>query len=301
VRTADVDLDCDLLVIADGAHSRLREQFFPSNAGLQRYAGYTTWRMLAVRPHDAPNPAETWGAAGQRFVVLPCGNGEVYCYATANVERGQHVEDEREELARRFGSWHRPIRQIIDSLAHGGVIRTDVYEMSEPLTSCHRGRALLLGDAAHAMTPDLGRGGCQALEDAATLGALLLTRTPIDDALERYSAPRVPRGSDLLRRSHQAGRIYQAPAGIARTVASLAALLPASLVARALSPVLDWQPPEVRPSHAYVGCLKSATTTFDRQLMVALSAGHRLRLMCNQTLQKAGRPWSTEVLIASST
>jgi hypothetical protein len=78
----------------------------------------------------------------------------VYCYATANVEQGQRSNDERKELQRRFGHWHQPIPQIIDSISPSDVIRTDIVEIAEPLTALHRGRGLLLGDAAHAMTPE---------------------------------------------------------------------------------------------------------------------------------------------------
>lgn len=90
------------------------------------------------------------------------------------------------------------------------------------------------------MTPDLGQGGCQALEDAATLGALARA-DPVQDALAAYSAVRAPRAADLIRRSHRAGRLFQSP--LARTAAQLGSVLPAGAVVRALAPVLDWQPP----------------------------------------------------------
>lgn len=232
----------DLAVVADGARSRIRPKLFPGHPGL-RYAGYTSWRLIAARPGGPVDAAETWGRNGLRFAVLPLDDDHVYCYATANAEQGQRSNDEREELQRRFGHWHEPIPQIVDSLSPSGVIRTDIVEIAQPLTALHRGRILLLGDAAHAMTPDLGQGGCQSLEDAVTLAAFVGAGTSIDDALGQYSDQRARRGADLVRRSRRSGLLYQAPPLVARTVARLTNLLPPTYLVRPLAPVLDWRPP----------------------------------------------------------
>jgi 2-polyprenyl-6-methoxyphenol hydroxylase-like FAD-dependent oxidoreductase len=249
VRTEAGDtLSADLVVVADGARSRLREQVFPGHPGL-RYAGYSTWRMVARRPQGiAVEPAETWGRRGERFAVFPLDADHVYCYATANGPSGQRAADERDELCSRFGCWHAPIPAILDSLDAADAIRADAFEMREPLPAHHRGRVVLLGDAAHAMTPDLGQGGCQALEDAATLGTLLAREAPVERALDAYSATRAPRTADLIKRSHRAGRVYQLPTLLARTMARAAGLLPARITVRALAPVLDWEPPAVLDS-----------------------------------------------------
>ncbi|MDM4761978.1 FAD-dependent monooxygenase [Galbitalea sp. SE-J8] len=246
VTTTDGVLRADLVVAADGARSRLRRQLFPEHPGL-RHAGYTTWRMVAPRT-DGIEASETWGSNGRRFALLPLDEHRLYCYATANEDPGSAALDERDALRERFGSWHAPIPDLIDSLAPDAVIRSDVNELSAPLAVLHRDRTVLVGDAAHAMTPDLGQGGCQALEDAVTLGAVMRGDAPIGRALERYSAVRAPRGADLIRRSHAAGRIYQAPPWVARTVARAAGRLPPRLTVRALDPVLAWRPPQFGPS-----------------------------------------------------
>lgn len=233
----------DLVVLADGGRSALRRAVLAVDP-VVRYAGYTSWRFICPRPTTEIEPAETWGPRGQRFAILPLDEQHVYCYATANAEAGGHSDDERGELQARFGGWHAPIPALLDALELDDVIRTDIIDLAKPPTTLHRGRLVLLGDAAHAMTPDLGQGGCQALEDAVTLAACTaLTGADVNDALSAYSAARGSRGADLVRRSRRAGRLYQAPPWASRMTARLTGLLPASILVRALAPVLDWQPP----------------------------------------------------------
>jgi 2-polyprenyl-6-methoxyphenol hydroxylase-like FAD-dependent oxidoreductase len=250
VRCGGQEREADLIVVADGARSRLRGAVLgavPGSGPRLRYAGYTSWRFIAPRPAGPAEPAETWGRDGQRFAVLPVDADRVYCYATAACAPGGHAADEREELRARFSAWHPPIPDLLGALAPEAVIRTDVTYLAEPPGVLHRHRTVLLGDAAHAMTPDLGQGGCQALEDAATLGALLPARLSGDEvtrALARYSGDRAPRAAAVVRRSVRAGRLYQSPWWLRSLAARASGAVPARAVARALAPVVDWTPPD---------------------------------------------------------
>jgi 2-polyprenyl-6-methoxyphenol hydroxylase-like FAD-dependent oxidoreductase len=174
VTTTAGDLDADLLVAADGIGSAARPALFPGHPGL-RYAGFTTWRLL-TGPVTGPVPmAESWGR-GTVFGVMPLSGGRVYCYAAAPAAPGVRADDERAELVRLFGTWHDPIPGLLAAAGQRDVLRNDVAELAAALPSFHRGRAALLGDAAHPMTPNLGQGGCQALEDAAVLSGWLPER-----------------------------------------------------------------------------------------------------------------------------
>ncbi|WP_454356511.1 FAD-dependent monooxygenase [Streptomyces calvus] len=123
------------------------------------------------------------------------------------------------------------------------MLRHDLYDLP-PLPSFVRGRVALLGDAAHAMTPNLGQGACQALEDAVTLAHCLDTVPDTTAALRSYDRLRRPRTRAVARRSARLGTIGQLswpPAVLLRDTA--ARLTPVRMTLRSMTPVLGWTPP----------------------------------------------------------
>jgi 2-polyprenyl-6-methoxyphenol hydroxylase-like FAD-dependent oxidoreductase len=124
--------------------------------------------MVVPDPGTGGIGSETWGGRGERFAIIPMARGRCYCYATANTPAGTRHSDEAAELVRRFGAWHRPIPEILSALDARLVLCNEIEELAEPLPGYHRGWVVLVGDAAHAMTLDLGQGGCQAVELAAS-------------------------------------------------------------------------------------------------------------------------------------
>ncbi|MFD2349361.1 FAD-dependent monooxygenase [Nonomuraea ferruginea] len=96
----------------------------------------------------------------------------MYFYATDVAPAGGAAGDERAELVRRFGGWHEPIPELLRTADPAHVLRNDLYYLREPLPAMHAGRVALVGDAAHAMTPHLGQGACQSIEDAVVLAHL---------------------------------------------------------------------------------------------------------------------------------
>ncbi|MEE1942010.1 FAD-dependent monooxygenase [Streptomyces sp. TRM 70361] len=241
------ELAADLVVAADGIHSAARSVLFPGHPG-PRYAGFTAWRFVAPAPGRPFAPHETWGR-GALWGTVPLHDGRVYAYATATVPAGTRFPaGERAELLRRFGGWHHPVPELLAAVPPDAILRNDVYRAAAAPPAYHLGRTALLGDAAHAMAPSLGQGGCQAVEDAVVLahhaagGGAETVR-----ALAAYTRDRLPRTMDVVRRSTRVGRLFtlsSVPACVLRDALVAAAnRVGPRLALRSLDGIADWRPP----------------------------------------------------------
>lgn len=241
VRHSSGTAEADLVLGADGIHSTIRAARWP-RARPPIYAGYTAWRTIVAPAEPVRSGGETLGR-GQRVGIAPLRDGRVYMFATANLPAGQRCpDDELGEVRRRFGSWHDPIPALLDAAEPAAILRHDIFELP-PLPTFARDRVVLLGDAAHAMTPNLGQGANLAVEDAVTLAALL-DRMDVPAALAEYDRVRRARVQPLARLSHRMGAALQlawpAVTPVRNTVLRLA---PDAAALRALGPVLSWEPP----------------------------------------------------------
>lgn len=230
----------DLVVVADGIWSRIRSRIWPSSPA-PRYAGYTTWRFITPVLEIDAQVSESWGR-GQRVGIFPFGDGTIYSYLTAAAPPDLRVADELDEVRRRFRNWHEPIPALLSSITSSDVLRHDIYRLP-PLPTYVSDRVALVGDAAHAMTPDFGQGGCTSMEDAVEL-ARQLDDAPVDpaDGLVRYDRLRRPRTHTIARQSALFAAVAQASTpALAHVRNNAARLLPPAVLMRALRPMLSWR------------------------------------------------------------
>ncbi|MGY1583028.1 FAD-dependent monooxygenase [Streptomyces sp. MN13] len=244
VPVPDGVLEADLVVAADGVHSRLRARLFPDHPG-PVYSGSTVLRAITEHPVDLDSDFEiTWGG-GAEFGHIAFTDGRAEWHAVLNSPPGVRHTDPLAAMRHRFADWHHPIPDLLDATRPDAVLHHDIHELATPLPSFTAGRIALLGDAAHAMTPNLGQGACQALEDAVTLTAALATEPTVAAALARYDAERRPRSQSVARAARRAGRMGQQlrhPLATALRDTAMR-LAPSGATLRAILRHADWTPP----------------------------------------------------------
>ena len=227
----------DAVLIADGIHSAIRQQLAPNSQ--PRYAGYTCWRAVIQNPGiDWSGSSETWASAG-RFGIVPLKHQQLYWFLCINAPqndatmRAVTVQD----LAARFKHHHAPIPQILNATRNEQLIHNDIIDL-EPVKKFAYGRVLLLGDAAHATTPNMGQGACQAIEDAAVLLDQWEKMPEVlpAEVFSHFETRRLKRTHSIVNRSWSLGKIAQWSNPLAITLRNgLFRRIPASLNERQLA------------------------------------------------------------------
>jgi 2-polyprenyl-6-methoxyphenol hydroxylase-like FAD-dependent oxidoreductase len=177
-----------LVVGADGVHSSVRRDAW--GAGTDgRLTPYLAVRGIIPSRADPGDVGEYWGR-GDLFGVANAAGGTNW-YASYRSDLGPSGIDVAEvlEQTRHHFAGHAPVIRSVLAEATPEVSLVQRIWTTPPLRSFVRGRVVLIGDAAHAMTPNLGRGACEALVDAATL-AELLNALPAEEALKSYDRQR---------------------------------------------------------------------------------------------------------------
>ena len=191
----------DFLIAADGTHSVVREYVLDKRVE-RRYAGYVNWNGL-VEIDEKIAPADqwtTWVGEGKRVSLMPVNGNRFYFFFDVPLEKG--LEEDRStlvnDLKKYFAGWADPVQQLIANINPQTTNRVEIHDI-EPFMQFVKGRVALLGDAAHSTTPDIGQGGCAAMEDAVVLATTLASHSlGIDDALLRYQQRRNERVKDLV-------------------------------------------------------------------------------------------------------
>ena len=196
----------DLIVAADGTHSILRE-YVLGHAVERQYVGYVNWNGLVPASTDLA-PTNSWVLyVGQhkRASLMPVAGDRFYFFLDVPLPKGSPSSPEtyQEELSGHFQGWAPPVQTLIQRLDPLKTNRVEIHDI-EPLPTWVKGRVALLGDASHSTAPDLGQGGCQAMEDALVLANYLSTTTlSVADALKRYETARKDRAADVVLKANK--------------------------------------------------------------------------------------------------
>jgi 2-polyprenyl-6-methoxyphenol hydroxylase-like FAD-dependent oxidoreductase len=161
-----------LTIGADGIRSAVREAAIGLRA--LRYSGATCWRGICRNP-GIKDPIEDWGGAA-RIGLVPLAGDRLYVFLVLTAPAGMPREDRLGPIRQHFEHFSEPVPAVLDALEDVPLLHHDLEELEQPVWG--RGSIILIGDAAHAMTPNQGQGASMAIEDAAVLPRVIDTADP---------------------------------------------------------------------------------------------------------------------------
>lgn len=198
----------DVLIAADGIRSTIRKYVLGNEADLEpNYAGYVNWNGLVTASTDLA-PANTWiiyVGDHQRASMMPIGEDRFYFFFDVPLPKGTPCNPDyfKTELREHFKGWAEPVQMLIDRFNPSDVARIEIHDAG-PFNRYVRSRVALLGDSAHATCPDMGQGGCLALEDALVIADHLVnTHAGVERALKRYETERMIRANAIVQKARK--------------------------------------------------------------------------------------------------
>lgn len=196
----------DYLIATDGVGSTVRQQLLPNSK--PRYAGYTCWRAIIKNPGlKLTDSSETWGKEGRfGYVALP--NNLIYWYACINTHKHEVRNYTVKDLCKNFQNYYHPIPKILSDTLDKDLLQNDIVDIKPIHQFCFE-RILLMGDAAHATTPNMGQGACMALEDVAVLINELKQTTDVENAFQNFEKKRLKRTRFIINTSRKMGIVAQ--------------------------------------------------------------------------------------------
>ena len=199
----------DLVVGADGVRSSIRSHLF-GNAK-PRFCGQVGWRFLVKCPPSITGWTLFSGHRGV-FLFIPVGGGQAYCYADAVVDKPfeDPLEGRLERLRSRFASYASPVPEALAELQSSEQIHFGAIEdiLQEPWGA---GNVLLIGDAAHATSPNMASGAAMAFEDSLILSNLIASGRGVAQVLSGYTDQRLNRVRWVHEQTHRRDRIRSLP------------------------------------------------------------------------------------------
>jgi 2-polyprenyl-6-methoxyphenol hydroxylase-like FAD-dependent oxidoreductase len=200
----------DLVVGTDGINSQVRRSAL--NLPGPSYAGQMAWRSLAPTHPNVPDAVQFWLGEDRFFGLCPAGDGTTYGFGNlAGARLYEPVAGRKRRLIERFAGFAAPVRDYLAAVAGDSDIHCAPIEwLSE--VAWGEGRVVLIGDAAHAMSPMMGQGGCMAIEDAFVLGDELRRSPTISGALAAFVTRRDARVQWVREQSRALAELVRLPA-----------------------------------------------------------------------------------------
>jgi 2-polyprenyl-6-methoxyphenol hydroxylase-like FAD-dependent oxidoreductase len=248
VRFADGrEVTGDVVVGADGLHSVVRAGLVGDDP--PRYSGETCYRGLARFAVADVGMLREVQAPGRRCAVHPIDAGHVYWWATRRSAPGvvESADERAAVLERLFAGWRFGFPEALAATPAPAILKNDLFDR-RPLRRWSAGRVTLLGDAAHPTTPNLGLGGCLAIEDALVLARAFDEHgaDPVR-ALQQYESERRDRTAQVVRMSRWFGRLGSLTHPVAVRARDLAtALTPTTVTATAFGRAVTYDPGPLR-------------------------------------------------------
>jgi FAD-dependent urate hydroxylase len=200
----------DLVVGADGLHSTVRRLAVDDRPPAP--VGQQSWRFLA----PCPPQIVTWTVMlgrGASFLTVPVGGGLVYCYADVTADGATGREPGLAPVGRlreRFAGFADPVPGLLEQLEDPARVHAaPIEQVAEERWG--RGAVLLVGDAAHGMSPNMAQGAALAFEDALVLAARLHDADTVSDAVAGFVARRSQRTGWVRAQTHRRDRTRNLP------------------------------------------------------------------------------------------
>jgi 2-polyprenyl-6-methoxyphenol hydroxylase-like FAD-dependent oxidoreductase len=196
----------DLVVGADGLYSVVRPEVVGADA--VRYSGQTCFRGVAAFAPPDPHTLREVQGAGQRGAVCPVDEKTVYWWTAYNAPANSVIEPAKRKAAllERYRGWPFGLPEAIAATDEDAILQNDLVDR-KPVGRYASGRLVLLGDAAHPTTPNLGQGANMAIDDAIALTRALRTEATLAAALARYERERLARTRLIVERSWRFGQL----------------------------------------------------------------------------------------------
>ncbi len=192
----------DLVIGADGLQSVVRRAVL--GASRARYSGETCWRGIAKFQTADAGLMQEFQGAGRRGAVHAVDAQTVYWWTTARAAAGAPAGS-KDDLVGALRDWDCELPAAIAATEESAILHNDLYDR-DPVSRWSDGPVTLLGDAAHPTTPNLGLGGCMAIEDSLVLARAVRENRTFGPALAQYEYERHARTSRVVKMSRLMGR-----------------------------------------------------------------------------------------------